>query len=204
MLHPSYSDLMKVVNSEAEQGEQPLVQSRYSIVMATAKRARQIITQNNETEIRTKKKPLSEAVEELSSGRVRIVGENEPYEELIELKNETLKAREEKRKQALERRQAQEQAEKEAADAARAAEKTASRADKEQESFPGEIFYSTETDQDEYYDEEGEAGFTDSPEDESEEDFEEYVKMEELDDEDDEDLFYETAEDGPEYDNGEE
>ena len=43
MLHPSYSDLIRVVNSEVEEGEQPVVQSRYSIVIATAKRARQII-----------------------------------------------------------------------------------------------------------------------------------------------------------------
>lgn len=43
MLHPSYSDLMKVVNSEVEPGEEKIVNSRYSIVMATAKRARQII-----------------------------------------------------------------------------------------------------------------------------------------------------------------
>ena len=43
MLHPSYSDLIKVVNSEVEPGEQPVVQSRYSIVIAAAKRARQII-----------------------------------------------------------------------------------------------------------------------------------------------------------------
>ena len=42
MLHPSYSDLMKVVNSEVEPGEAPVVNSRYSIVMATSKRARQI------------------------------------------------------------------------------------------------------------------------------------------------------------------
>ena len=41
MLHPSYTDLMEVVNSEVEPGEQPVVQSRYSIVMATSKRARQ-------------------------------------------------------------------------------------------------------------------------------------------------------------------
>ena len=44
MLHPSYSDLMKVVNSEVEPGEAPVVNSRYSIVMATSKRARQITT----------------------------------------------------------------------------------------------------------------------------------------------------------------
>ena len=43
MLHPSYTDLMKAVNSEVEPGEQPVVNSRYSIVMATAKRARQLI-----------------------------------------------------------------------------------------------------------------------------------------------------------------
>ena len=29
MLHPSYSDLMKVVNREVEQGEAPVVSSRY-------------------------------------------------------------------------------------------------------------------------------------------------------------------------------
>ena len=40
MLHPSYSDLMKVVNSGVKEGEDKIVSSRYSIVMATAKRAR--------------------------------------------------------------------------------------------------------------------------------------------------------------------
>ena len=43
MLHPSYTDLMSVVNAEVEPGEQPVVNSRYSIVLATAKRAREII-----------------------------------------------------------------------------------------------------------------------------------------------------------------
>lgn len=43
MLHPSYSELMEVINSEAEDKEQPIVQSRYSIVKATAARAKQII-----------------------------------------------------------------------------------------------------------------------------------------------------------------
>lgn len=36
MLHPSYTDLMKVVNSEVEPGEAPVVNSRYSIVMLSA------------------------------------------------------------------------------------------------------------------------------------------------------------------------
>ena len=43
MLHPSYNDLMNVVNSDVEPGEHPVVNSRYSIVLATAKRARQLI-----------------------------------------------------------------------------------------------------------------------------------------------------------------
>ena len=40
MIHPSYTELMAVINSEVEEGEQPLVQSRYSIVKATANRIR--------------------------------------------------------------------------------------------------------------------------------------------------------------------
>ena len=42
MIHPSYTELMAVINSEVEEGEQPLVQSRYSIVKATANRAKEI------------------------------------------------------------------------------------------------------------------------------------------------------------------
>ena len=40
MLHPSYTDLMKVVNQDVEEGATKIVNSRYSIVLATAKRAR--------------------------------------------------------------------------------------------------------------------------------------------------------------------
>lgn len=77
MLHPSYSDLMAVVNSDVEPGEQPVVQSRYSIVLATAKRARQIIS-GEETLVNYKnKKPLSVAVEELHAGKVKIVGDED-------------------------------------------------------------------------------------------------------------------------------
>ena len=42
MLHPSYTDLMKVVNQDVEEGDTKIVNSRYSIVLATAKRARQL------------------------------------------------------------------------------------------------------------------------------------------------------------------
>ena len=44
MLHPSYSELMKVVNQDVEEGATKVVNSRYSIVLATAKRARQIVS----------------------------------------------------------------------------------------------------------------------------------------------------------------
>ena len=75
MLHPSYSDLMKVVNSEVEPGEAPVVNSRYSIVMATSKRARQIIGGADAMVDNRDKKPLSLAVEELNQGKIKILGE---------------------------------------------------------------------------------------------------------------------------------
>ena len=77
MLHPSYSDLMKVVNSEVEPGEAPVVNSRYSIVMATSKRARQIIAGEEPLIHGKDKKPLSIAVEELNEGLIKILGDEE-------------------------------------------------------------------------------------------------------------------------------
>lgn len=77
MIHPSYTDLMEVVNSEVEPGEQPVVQSRYSIVLATAKRARQIIAGEEPLVEASGEKPLSAAVQELYAGKVKIVGDNE-------------------------------------------------------------------------------------------------------------------------------
>ena len=81
MLHPSYSDLMAVANSEVEDGEQPVVQSRYSIVMATSKRARQIIAGDAPlVEKAEGKKPLSIAVEELYNSKIKILGDDEEEE----------------------------------------------------------------------------------------------------------------------------
>ena len=77
MLHPSYTDLMAVVNSDVEEGEHPVVQSRYSIVMATSKRARQIIAGDEPLVEGEDKKPLSIAVEELYNGKIKIVGDDE-------------------------------------------------------------------------------------------------------------------------------
>lgn len=77
MIHPSYVELMKVVNNDVEIGEEPVVNSRYSIVIATAKRARQIIGRDEPLVENAKgKKPLSIAVEELYTGKVKIMGED--------------------------------------------------------------------------------------------------------------------------------
>ena len=77
MLHPSYTEIIDAVNSEVEPGEQPVVQSRYSIIIATAKRARQLIAGEVAEVPDYKKKPLSVAIEELHKGKVKIVSEDE-------------------------------------------------------------------------------------------------------------------------------
>ena len=77
MLHPSYSDLMNVVNSDVEQGEAKVVNSRYSIVMATSKRARQIVDGAEPLVDGNGKKALSIAVEELNNSKIRILGDDE-------------------------------------------------------------------------------------------------------------------------------
>ncbi len=82
MIHPSYVELMKVVNNNVEIGEEPVVNSRYSIVIAAAKRARQIIDGVEPLIAHPKcNKPLSIAVEELYTGAVRIVSDDEDLNE---------------------------------------------------------------------------------------------------------------------------
>ena len=68
---------MKVVNSQVEPGEAPVVNSRYSIVMATSKRARQIISGEDPMVEGSGKSPLSIAVEELNQGKIKILGDEE-------------------------------------------------------------------------------------------------------------------------------
>lgn len=81
MLHPSYTDLMQVVNSEVEPGEQPVVNSRYSIVLATSKRARQIISGEEPLTHPSCNKPLSVAIDELYKSKVKIVSDEEAVKE---------------------------------------------------------------------------------------------------------------------------
>ena len=77
MLHPSYTDLIKVVNKDVEEGESRIVNSRYSIVMATSKRARQLIAGEFPlVDAKDGDKPLSIAIEELNEGKLKIMAEN--------------------------------------------------------------------------------------------------------------------------------
>ena len=82
MLHPSYTDVMKVVNKDVEEGETKIVNSRYSIVLATSKRARQIIDgEMPMVSIKGEAKPLSLAIQELNEGKLKIIAENAGEEE---------------------------------------------------------------------------------------------------------------------------
>lgn len=86
MIHPSYVELMDVINEGVESGEQPVVNSRYSVVCATAKRARQIIDgadllEDSDSDI----KPLSMAVKELYDGKLKILTPDEIIEKEREL-----------------------------------------------------------------------------------------------------------------------
>ena len=72
MIHPSYTELIQAVNKDVEESDTPVCNSRYSIVLATSKRARQLIA-GEEAYVNAKgKKPLSIAVEEISKGFVTI------------------------------------------------------------------------------------------------------------------------------------
>ena len=84
MIHPSYVDLMEVVNKDVEEGETPVINSRYSIVMATAKRARQIVDGDEPlVKVSRGEKPLSIAVDELNQAEIRILAEDEVEEEYL-------------------------------------------------------------------------------------------------------------------------
>jgi len=68
---------MSTVNSEVETGEAPIVNSRYSIVLATAKRARQLIDGVDALSEPECLKPLSVAIDELARGQIHILSEEE-------------------------------------------------------------------------------------------------------------------------------
>ena len=89
MLHPSYTELMEKINKEGEQGEEPVINSRYSIGIASSKRAREIsagdepLVSGMEGE-----KPSSIAVKELYDSKLKILPGDDVVEDEENLSNE--------------------------------------------------------------------------------------------------------------------
>lgn len=80
MLHPSYTDLMKVINSEVETGEAPVVNSRYSIVLASAKRALPAYCGSRSTYWHKVSKTALNCGRRLYNSKIRILSEEEAAE----------------------------------------------------------------------------------------------------------------------------
>ncbi len=98
MLKPSYAELMDIMNKDKEGGSS--VTSRYSVVLAAAKRARQLIAGDSpmvDCE-GISDKPLSIAVKEIEKGKIKVVPEGKGTE--IHIESESL---EEEIKNELER-----------------------------------------------------------------------------------------------------
>ena len=83
MLHPSYNELIEKVNDTA--GEEPVINSRYSLVIAAAKRARKLIAGDEPLTTCDVDKPLSTAVKELYEKKIHILGEDDESEDEIKL-----------------------------------------------------------------------------------------------------------------------
>ena len=80
MLHPSYTELMEKINKEGETGEEPVINSRYSIVIG----GDEPLVNGMEGE-----KPLSIAVKELYDSKIKILpGDEENMEDEEHLSNE--------------------------------------------------------------------------------------------------------------------
>lgn len=81
MLHPSYTELMEKINEEGVQGDEPVINSRYSIVIAAAKRARELISGKKPlVDCDEGEKPLSIAVKELYELQTSILAEGDDEE----------------------------------------------------------------------------------------------------------------------------
>ena len=84
MIHPSYTELIEAINTNSEDDDTTMsLNSRYSLVLAASKRARQIIAGSKPmVEGAEGKKPLSVAIDELYKGKVKILpGKHEDEEE---------------------------------------------------------------------------------------------------------------------------
>ena len=71
MLYPTYSDIINSIN-EHNGPEAPQVSSRYTVVIAAAKRARQIVDHAPTDGDVIDDKPLSIAIDEINSGKILV------------------------------------------------------------------------------------------------------------------------------------
>ncbi len=72
MLRPSYTDLLSVINKDGD--DNSVTASRYSIVIAASKRARQLVDHAEPlVSVSKDNKPVSIAVNELYQGKIKIV-----------------------------------------------------------------------------------------------------------------------------------
>ena len=87
MIHPSYSELIEAINTNNEDDDESMVlNSRYSLILATSKRARQLIGGAKPLADNVKgKKPLSIAIDELYHGKVKILPGKHEEEDLAEI-----------------------------------------------------------------------------------------------------------------------
>ncbi len=76
MIHPSYKEMIEKINDTAGNGDMTIT-NRYSLVLATAKRARQINAGSEPlVDSQAKEKNLSVAVEEFYAGLVHVLDED--------------------------------------------------------------------------------------------------------------------------------
>ena len=76
MIHPSYNELHDVIIKDQGKDD-PLLSSRYAVCTATAKRAEQIIRGQEPLSNIKSGKPLSIAIDEIFTGKVKVLTEEE-------------------------------------------------------------------------------------------------------------------------------
>lgn len=103
MIHPSYTELIEAINANSEDDDTTMsLNSRYSLVLAASKRARQIIAGSEPlVEDAAGKKPLSVAIDELYKGKVKILAPEENEEEETAAQTEEVQAAAEAPEEAL-------------------------------------------------------------------------------------------------------
>ena len=103
MIHPSYTELIEAINANSEDDDTTMsLNSRYSLVLAASKRARQIIAGSEPLVVGAAgKTPLSVAIDELYKGKVKILAPEENEEEETAAQTEEVQAAAEAPEEAL-------------------------------------------------------------------------------------------------------